>query len=125
MSAAWSHDGADAFAQACMVLDLKGAQLADIVALVRALPMLTFYRDGRPIGALVIHDDAPHIGVLPQWRRRWMTKSVLVAVRKALSATKLAKISSSNVEARWFARRLGWVESGIEDNYVIYRPAVA
>lgn len=34
-------------------------------------------RDGQPIGALFAKDGEVHCSILPEWRRRWLTKGLL------------------------------------------------
>lgn len=34
-------------------------------------------RDNQPIGAVYRKDDELHVSVLPEWRRKWITKGVL------------------------------------------------
>jgi hypothetical protein len=34
-------------------------------------------RDGNPIGAIFEKDGEVHCSILPEWRRRWLTKSLL------------------------------------------------
>lgn len=35
-------------------------------------------RDGQPVGAVFMHDNGEiHCSILPEWRRRWLTKGVL------------------------------------------------
>ncbi|MFC0302782.1 hypothetical protein ACFSTI_25170 [Rhizorhabdus histidinilytica] len=34
-------------------------------------------RDGVPIGTAFTHDGELHIAILPQWRRRWVTRNIL------------------------------------------------
>jgi hypothetical protein len=121
----WSHDGARAFAQACASLDLRGASVSDVEAFAAQLPMLTFYVGGEPVGALVVSHGGIHIGILPQWRGRWMTKGALNALRDALARTDHALIAEKNEVAQRFAHRLGWVKQGIEGKYAIYRPALS
>lgn len=34
-------------------------------------------RDGRPIGAMFEKDGEVHCSILPEWRRKWLTKGLL------------------------------------------------
>ena len=34
-------------------------------------------RDGQPIGAMFERDGEVHCSILPQWRRKWLTKGLL------------------------------------------------
>lgn len=122
MRAAWSTEGAEAFARACADLDTKGATLAEIAELARGMKMMTFYNDGEPIGAVVIHESGAHIAILPQWRSKWLNTGTLQALRGALLHASRAMIAHSNDRARNFAKRMNWHEIGNEGNYVVYAP---
>jgi hypothetical protein len=37
----------------------------------------TILKDGHPIGAVYRKDDELHVSVLPEWRRKWVTKGML------------------------------------------------
>lgn len=119
---AWNHDGAGAFALACADLDLKGASPEYVRKVVEQMPMLTFYADGKPCGAMVFHGDQLHIAILKDAQRRWMNKRVLREIKSALHHCGRALIAVTNETARRFAHKLGWKASGMEGGYVIYTP---
>lgn len=36
----------------------------------------TIEKDGQPIGAVYLKNDELHVSVKPEWRRKWLTKSL-------------------------------------------------
>ena len=125
MSAAWSNDGAEAFANSCRMLNLHGATVAEVAKLVERLPMLTFYADGVAVGGMVFVNRGVHIGIDEEWRKRWVTKSILQEIQSALRLARVAHIQADNADAIAFAESLGWKRQGTENGYAVYRPSVA
>lgn len=118
----WSHDGAQAFAQASAELDLKGATVDDVALLVNRMPMMTFYADQQPIGGAVLHNETVHIGIQKEYRGRWLNKAVLRGFREMLGLAKSAAIAQGNERAQQFARKCGWRATRKEGAYVVYQP---
>lgn len=69
-------------------------------------------RDGACIGAVFRRGDELHVSVLPEWRRRWLTKGL---VRNLFgSATTRTRVTLGHEYMHDILRRLGFVrlESG-------------
>lgn len=67
-------------------------------------------RDGACIGAVFRRGDELHVSVLPEWRRRWVTRSVL----QELFADRITRtvLPADDDYMRDILRRLGFVQLG-------------
>ncbi len=108
-----NHDGARAFAQGCADLELYGASVVDVERIARALPMLTFYFRGEPIGGAITHQDQVHIAIRKDVRNHWLTKESLAALR-TFAKGKRALINPANSLAERLAQKMGWTFTGTE-----------
>lgn len=70
----------------------------------------TIERDGEPIGAVYQKDDEVHLSIKPQWRAKWLTKSL----KKELFETK--KVTTRVTPGHEFVipilTRLGFKDDG-------------
>ena len=48
-------------------------------------------RDDTPIGAIYSKNGETHVSILPEWRRRWLTKGLLKEILADMQFTKVAK----------------------------------
>lgn len=47
-------------------------------------------RDSVPIGAIFKKDGETHVSILPEWRRRWLTKGLLKTILADMQTTRVA-----------------------------------
>ncbi len=66
----------------------------------------TLERDDQPIGAIYQKDDELHVSVLPEWRCKWLTKSLY----KELFQTKrvVTKVAPGHDHMYGILRRIGF-----------------
>jgi GNAT superfamily N-acetyltransferase len=62
-------------------------------------------RDGEPIGAIFRKDGETHISVLPEWRRRWLSRGLL---KKLLADTRLTRVENGHDFMYGVLERLGF-----------------
>ena len=48
-------------------------------------------RDDTPIGAIYSKNGETHVSILPEWRKRWLTKGLLKEILADMQFTKVAK----------------------------------
>lgn len=64
-------------------------------------------RDGQVIGAVYSKDGETHVSILPEWRRRWLTKSLL---KDLLAATAFTRVTPGHDFMYGVLDRLGFVQ---------------
>lgn len=69
-------------------------------------------RDGQCIGAVFRNENELHVSILPEWRRRWLTKGLL---RQLIDGTTTStRVTFGHEYMHDILRRLGFVK--LEDN---------
>lgn len=63
-------------------------------------------RDNEPIGAIFRKNGETHVSILPNWRRRWLTKGIL---KDILADTQFTKIAAGHEFMYNILGRLGFV----------------
>lgn len=89
----------------------------------RRCPMIGLYDGDKAIGAIVFEGDRAHIAVLPQHRRRWLTKAIGLAILRAWFANiELAttRVAIDNLVARRFIERVGFRLVLQQDGFATY-----
>jgi GNAT superfamily N-acetyltransferase len=66
-------------------------------------------RDGQIIGAVYLNGDELHVSVLPEWRRRWLTKELLKQLFGGPRVT--TKVTAGHDYMYEVLKRLGFKES--------------
>jgi GNAT superfamily N-acetyltransferase len=78
--------------------------------------VIAICNDSEVIGALFELAGEIHVGVIPEWRGRWITRKV---IKEALSYGKSTRVLDSEPECIDFVTRLGFEKQG--DLYVSHR----
>ncbi len=68
--------------------------------------MAVLMRDNIPIGAIFRKNGETHVSIVPEWRKRWLTKGLL---KELLSGTKFTKIAAGHDFMYNVLGRLGFV----------------
>lgn len=66
-------------------------------------------RDGQIIGAVYLNGDELHVSVLPEWRKRWLTKGLLKQLFSGPRVT--TKVTAGHDYMYDVLKRLGFKES--------------
>ena len=62
-------------------------------------------RDGEPIGAVFRKDGETHVSILPEWRRRWLSRGLL---KKLLTDTRRTRVENGHEFMYGVLERLGF-----------------
>jgi GNAT superfamily N-acetyltransferase len=62
-------------------------------------------RDSEPIGAVFRKDGETHVSILPQWRRKWLSRGLL---KKLLVDTRLTRVENGHDFMYGVLERLGF-----------------
>jgi hypothetical protein len=75
----------------------------------------TIMRDNQPIGAVYRKNDELHVSVLPEWRRKWVTKGIL---RELFNRPKIVtRVSDGHDYMYGILSRLGFKQTA--DNWMV------
>ena len=62
-------------------------------------------RDGEPIGAVFRKDGETHVSILPEWRRKWLSRGLL---KKLLAGTRRTRVENGHEFMYGILERLGF-----------------
>lgn len=68
----------------------------------------TIVRDDEVIGAAYFKNGETHVSILPEWRKRWLTKSIL---KDLLAATKRTQVTPGHEYMYNILNRIGFTPS--------------
>jgi GNAT superfamily N-acetyltransferase len=80
--------------------------------------VLSFYRDGEPIGAAVFVLGQFHIAIDERYHGRWATRKVIDAIEREWGRSPVALVDQRNAKAMRFAERLGFEKKSQDGNMV-------
>jgi len=116
-------DHLDAFYDVMLACGMKPPPRQEWMAYARInADLWPIVREGKFIGGIFFKGHTIHIAVLPEWHRRWVTKSILRAFKEGWQhdVKIYAAPEKSNTEAIAFIRRLGFKYECSEDNQEVY-----
>lgn len=67
--------------------------------------LMVLVRNGIPIGTVFRKNGETHVSILPEWRKRWLTKGLL---KELLAGTQFTKIADGHDFMYGVLRRLGF-----------------
>ncbi len=91
----------------CVAEKLAGTTFRQFAERVRDMRCLSFYADGKPIGAAIFQDNIGHIGILQAWHGKWASRRMMRAISDAWGVNPVALVDIRNDKALQFTARLG------------------
>ncbi len=98
---------AASMATPCVAEKLAGTTFRQFAERVREMRVLSFYDDGKPIGAAVFQNNIGHIGISPEYHGKWASRRTMRAISEAWGNNPVALVDVRNEKALEFTARLG------------------
>lgn len=102
----------------CILEKMRGVSFERFDQSLRDAKVMSFYRDGEPIGAAVFVLGQFHIAIDERYHGRWATRSTIQAIEREWGEAPVALVDCRNAKALRFAVRLGFERKKQEGNMV-------